>query len=248
MHVDAAKDNPATGTPSATQQLNDFIVTSAGNVGVGTITPSEHLDVASGNVRVRGINSNIGVAADKLMVADANGVLKIAGGATYSTTNSGNRIFNATGVPTINAATGWTNNVFTNILLNTDYDPLNAYNASTGVFTIPADGLYSVYANCRFILPAGGSGAFDGTNGSAYAAIVVDGGRIGTGFETIFRGIKSPSAVNMINLVTNGTVWLKAGEKVTFEFLTYGTVNMVANLADLTIDKGNSFIRINKLL
>ncbi|SHK59356.1 hypothetical protein [Chryseobacterium polytrichastri] len=248
MHVDAAKDNPATGTPSATQQLNDFIVTSAGNVGVGTITPSEHLDVASGNVRVRGINSNIGVAADKLMAADANGVLKIAGGSTYSTTNSGNRVLNVTGGPTINAATGWTNNVFTNILLNTDYDPLNAYDASTGIYTIPTDGLYSIYANCRFVLPNTGSGSFDGTGGLAYASIIVDGGRIGTGYTVILRGTKTPSAVNMLNLATNGTVWLKAGEKVTFEFLTYGTVNMVANLADLTIDKGNSFIRINKLL
>ncbi|CAI8800604.1 hypothetical protein [Chryseobacterium sp. IT-36CA2] len=40
LHVDGGKDNVTTGTPTVAQQLNDFNVTSAGNVGVGTNIPA----------------------------------------------------------------------------------------------------------------------------------------------------------------------------------------------------------------
>lgn len=39
FHVDGAKDNPDTGTPSVTQTSNDFVVTKE-NVGIGTGTPN----------------------------------------------------------------------------------------------------------------------------------------------------------------------------------------------------------------
>lgn len=39
FHVDGAKDNATTGAPTAAQQTNDLIVTSTGNVGIGTTTP-----------------------------------------------------------------------------------------------------------------------------------------------------------------------------------------------------------------
>lgn len=40
FHVDGAKDNMATGVPTAFQQSNDFTVTAAGNVGIGTTSPN----------------------------------------------------------------------------------------------------------------------------------------------------------------------------------------------------------------
>ncbi|KQT24126.1 hypothetical protein ASG22_08910 [Chryseobacterium sp. Leaf405] len=40
FHIDGAKDNPATGAPSAAQQANDVVITSAGNLGIGTTTPN----------------------------------------------------------------------------------------------------------------------------------------------------------------------------------------------------------------
>lgn len=56
FNVDASKDNATTGVPTATQQANDFTVTSNGSVGIGTNTPnaSAILDInvdglASGN-------------------------------------------------------------------------------------------------------------------------------------------------------------------------------------------------------
>ncbi|GAA5093283.1 hypothetical protein GCM10023210_23550 [Chryseobacterium ginsengisoli] len=40
FHVDGAKDNATTGIPTATQQANDFVVTSNGSVGIGTNLPN----------------------------------------------------------------------------------------------------------------------------------------------------------------------------------------------------------------
>ncbi|MBB6329140.1 hypothetical protein HNP24_000090 [Chryseobacterium sediminis] len=43
FHVDGAKDNPVTGVPTTTQQLNDFAVTSDGLVGIGMTAPTAPL-------------------------------------------------------------------------------------------------------------------------------------------------------------------------------------------------------------
>ena len=52
-------------------------ITGTGNVGIATPDdPSEKLDIADGNLRVRNINTNLGTSSDKVVVADANGVLK----------------------------------------------------------------------------------------------------------------------------------------------------------------------------
>lgn len=55
LHVDGAKDNPATGSPTDAQQANDFTVTSAGNVGIGNTTPLSNL-----HIKNRGTATGIG--------------------------------------------------------------------------------------------------------------------------------------------------------------------------------------------
>ncbi|WP_284460535.1 hypothetical protein [Chryseobacterium sp.] len=55
FHFDGAKDNPATGIPTDVQQANDFTITSTGNVGIGTITPSSNLHITN-----RGTATGIG--------------------------------------------------------------------------------------------------------------------------------------------------------------------------------------------
>lgn len=55
FHVDGAKDNPATGAPTAAQQLNDVVVTPLGRVGVGTNAPTNNLEVNSGTSGTSGI-------------------------------------------------------------------------------------------------------------------------------------------------------------------------------------------------
>lgn len=47
FHVDGAGDNNAIGMPSALQQSNDFVISSLGNVGVGTATPAKKLEIIS---------------------------------------------------------------------------------------------------------------------------------------------------------------------------------------------------------
>lgn len=49
LNIDGGKDNPITGSGhSADQQLNDFTVLANGNVGIGTIAPSQKLEIQTG--------------------------------------------------------------------------------------------------------------------------------------------------------------------------------------------------------
>ena len=57
FNIDAAKDNPATGTPSAAQQANDVAVTAAGNMGIGTTVPTNKLHInGTDPLRVQGLS------------------------------------------------------------------------------------------------------------------------------------------------------------------------------------------------
>lgn len=69
------------GTNNTTQAT----ITSVGDMGIATQTPTERLDVATGNVRVRDINTSAGASGDKYVVADANGVLKTVAAPTVTT-------------------------------------------------------------------------------------------------------------------------------------------------------------------
>lgn len=45
FNIDAAKDNAATGVPTAAQQANDIAVTATGSMGVGTTAPAAKIDI-----------------------------------------------------------------------------------------------------------------------------------------------------------------------------------------------------------
>lgn len=70
---------------------NILLQPNAGNrfVGIGVLTPSEKLDLGAGNMRIRTINTNIGAATDRIVVADANGVLKSVTAASVVSANNG---------------------------------------------------------------------------------------------------------------------------------------------------------------
>ncbi|WP_131701441.1 hypothetical protein [Chryseobacterium sp. FH2] len=73
FHIDGAKDNPATGIPTSTQQLNDFALLNNGNVGIGTVAPTNKLDIRSttnGAVKIADGTQ----AANRVLTSDANGV------------------------------------------------------------------------------------------------------------------------------------------------------------------------------
>ncbi|MEY8760433.1 hypothetical protein [Chryseobacterium tongliaoense] len=78
FHVDAGKDNNLSGAPTASQQLNDFVVTSAGNVGVGTTAPNAKVEINSGTANVSGLRftnltSASPVSAGQTIGVDASG-------------------------------------------------------------------------------------------------------------------------------------------------------------------------------
>ena len=53
FNIDGGKDNPTTGSAhSNTEQLNDFTVTAAGNVGIGKIAPSTKLHITTGGTAI----------------------------------------------------------------------------------------------------------------------------------------------------------------------------------------------------
>lgn len=74
LHVDPAKNTPATGTVT-TQQTDDFIVDdNTGNVGIGTVSPITKLHINNGtsNPSITITDGTQGV--NKILTSDANGV------------------------------------------------------------------------------------------------------------------------------------------------------------------------------
>lgn len=83
LHIDGQKDNPSTGssfTPS--QQSNDMIITAAGRVGVGMLTPTVKVDARNSG------NGAIGFGTSSLTAAAADeGALRYNNGVEYSNGN-----------------------------------------------------------------------------------------------------------------------------------------------------------------
>ncbi|SHE99213.1 hypothetical protein [Chryseobacterium sp. OV279] len=149
FHVDAAKDNPTSGVPSATQQANDFTVTNTGNVGIGTTAPTEKLDIITGNARIRNINTNVGIGGtDRVVVADATGVLKTINFNSYSLFHA--RLAASQSLATTTIATL----VFSGPLATSPY---YSYNTSTGVLTFNQAGNYLVTLQASFTNMAAGT-------------------------------------------------------------------------------------------
>lgn len=78
FHVDGAKDNPVTGAPTMGQQMNDFTITSTGNVGIGTVSPSKKLEIQTGGVpgsAIAGFKLIDGTQNDRyVLTSDSNGI------------------------------------------------------------------------------------------------------------------------------------------------------------------------------
>lgn len=57
FHIDGQQNNPVTGTPNASQSIDDFVIKSDGKVGIGTVTPQANLEV-KGTVRFSDVTTN----------------------------------------------------------------------------------------------------------------------------------------------------------------------------------------------
>lgn len=85
FHIDGKSStqttNPTTGAPTAEQQIDDVVITNQGRVGIGTIAPSEKLEV-NGKTKINDlpVNGSVGFTATKTLVANNNGVVGIING------------------------------------------------------------------------------------------------------------------------------------------------------------------------
>ena len=80
FNIDGGKDNPSTGSGhTAAEQLNDFTVTAAGNVGIGKIAPSTKLHITTGGTaatpNATGFRLEDGnQGKNKVLTSDASGI------------------------------------------------------------------------------------------------------------------------------------------------------------------------------
>ncbi|MET3034812.1 hypothetical protein ABXT08_01800 [Chryseobacterium sp. NRRL B-14859] len=160
FHVDGAKDNPVTGVPSSTQAANDVAITSAGEIGMGTLTPAVKIDVRS----VTNTDNSIGIGETSQTASAAGG-----GAVRYNPLNGGKMQYSdgvvwqdlissptkAVVVANIQAAnfavkipyqvstgiTGWTE----------VSDPTGNFIPATGIFTAPRTGVYLVSFTYDFV-------------------------------------------------------------------------------------------------
>jgi hypothetical protein len=113
----------------------------AQNTGIGTLTPTEKLDVASGNVKIRDINATPGtVGVDKTVVVDANGVLK-------TIVPAQNPLFHAQLTANQSVPAAVTTLIYS-VPITTS--ALFTYNDGTGEFTFNQEGNYRITMQASF--------------------------------------------------------------------------------------------------
>lgn len=111
FNIDAAKDNPTSGTPTSIQALNDITVNTAGNFGIGTNSPQRklHVNASSSSVRFENLATLPSNVESAGLVMDSNGdiyknntvsvegqIIRIGlNGATYGTTSESALRFSA---------------------------------------------------------------------------------------------------------------------------------------------------------
>lgn len=82
LHIDAASSlattNPTDGTVTVVQALDDVIIDSRGNVGVGTVNPTQKLEIQTGGTAANPVTGfklvDGSQGADKVLTSDANGI------------------------------------------------------------------------------------------------------------------------------------------------------------------------------
>ncbi|GEN72694.1 hypothetical protein CLA01_27660 [Chryseobacterium lathyri] len=108
FNIDGGKDNNTTGVPTATQQANDIVVTTSGQLGIGTTQPRAKLHVAAGTaiqidpeIRLGGTATSDGNAGNAGDVITSQGPgmpakwATIGGSAPLVVANNGNYILDA---------------------------------------------------------------------------------------------------------------------------------------------------------
>lgn len=94
FHIDGARDNNINSAPTTAQQVNDIVVNTSGNIGIGTIAPTNKLDIRSAtNGAVKIVDGTQG--ANKVLTSDANGVATWRDGITDTSIYNNNGTLSA---------------------------------------------------------------------------------------------------------------------------------------------------------
>ncbi|MCT2408485.1 hypothetical protein NZD88_13120 [Chryseobacterium antibioticum] len=160
LHTDGQKDNPTSGSSfTPAQQMNDVLITSTGRIGVGTINPTVKVDARNSG------NGAIGFGTSSLTASTADeGAVRYNTGMEYSNGNEWLPLLTAQ--PTVNkviviaaktdntvkllnpsalVTTGLQNRASNYLVGWTkafESNSGNTFNASTGIFTAPRNGVY----------------------------------------------------------------------------------------------------------
>ncbi|KMQ59414.1 hypothetical protein ACM46_20160 [Chryseobacterium angstadtii] len=169
-------------------------------------------------------------------------------GLPWSTTDSGSRVLRVMGGTDFKFLTNWQDGAVTTLPLNEGYDPLNAYNPSTGEFVVPEDGLYNIKSRVRLQV---GKGEFNGDGGMFSTGYSIDNntepeGNTGANDTRVIRGTFISGFPNYYDSQSHATIWLKAGQKIKLIFYARGTANM-ADHNKVSIIRDACYLRINKM-
>ena len=160
FHVDGNKDNPNTGIPNAIQESNDFVITNTGRIGVGTINPGVRLDMrsnTSGNnalgIDYTPMSASMAGAGALRYLDTSGGRIEVSDGTNWTDLYATpTKSFVIARISAANSSRVFTYNTATNVTgWEKTYDPTASFNATTGVFTAPRNGIYTVCFSYDFL-------------------------------------------------------------------------------------------------
>jgi hypothetical protein len=229
-----------------TTNLERMRVTSGGNVGIGIINPSTalHVKAISNPVRFEGLQS--GTSLDSLVTVDGTGVLRRrTNELPVASFGAANLILLAQGGTDLNYGNGdWANNTITNLALNSVTDLKSAYNAATGVFTVPKNGFYT-FSYVMQLINHPTTDPFNGNSGECRTYLSVNNTYTVGSFDlVVLRGRYVTAGIVSYTSRASGMVYLKKNDTLRLQFYTYGTANMNSVPTNIYIDKSASSLRI----
>ena len=154
----AATTNPITGVPSVAQQVDDVVITNQGRIGVGTISPSESLDV-NGKARIRVTDDLTSNEAYHLLVRNSSGVVKQLDSSTFAVNTERKQVTLSSGQGV--AITNEQNFISGNIIIlsrnGCDRNMISSFQAFNGALVFLNGVARDVRANPSLVaIPSGG--------------------------------------------------------------------------------------------
>lgn len=159
--------------------------------------------------------------------------------------NAQNKILEATGGSAlVLGKSPYVNNDYFNVRLSEKMDAENAYDPSTGIFTVPDDGQYLLFGAVRHVVVQ--AGKFDGSYSEVRAHLTVDGTNVTGDSENIYRGGYISGGTPVTDLYGNVTLYLEKGQKVELRSIIFGGKGASDADSKITIDRGVSVLRVYK--